>query len=131
MQHASDGVGTDRWQPVGCPTQHALERGERPRAGAILAPIRLAVDFAQNPLGLSGPIPLPLPAAMAGRDPRQPGAVEPRHEVCDRIAALAPGGMRRVGEGLTGGNGKQGFGSRDAGGGLGPGATRACPTNGW
>jgi hypothetical protein len=39
------------------------------------------------------------------------------------IAALAPGGTSGSGEGLTGGDGEEGFGTRDKRGGFGVGTT--------
>jgi hypothetical protein len=101
-----------------------LERGERPGAGAIRIPIRRAPDFAQDSLGFNGPIPLRLPAAMAGPERCQSGAIELRHQVCDRIATRASGGPRRVGVGLTGSDGKESFGTGNERGGFGLGATQ-------
>jgi hypothetical protein len=79
----------------------------------------------QDALLLHGGVPLRLTAAMVGCERRESRAVEAGDEVRDGIAALAPGGACGVSEGLPGGDSEQGFGTRDAGGGFGPGAAKA------
>jgi hypothetical protein len=62
---------------------------------------------------------------MVGRERRKSRAIEAGDEVRDGITALAPGSTGGVGETLPGGDGKQGFGTRDEGGRFGTGTTEA------
>jgi len=84
--------GAHARQAVGRGAQGALERGQRPRGGAIGFPVGGAAELAQDARLFRRAVPGGRAAPVAGEQRRQPFSVEPGDQLGDSIAGAAAGG---------------------------------------
>ncbi len=93
--------------------QSALQRGQRPRGGAITLAVRLSVELGQDALLGRRVVQHGRPASMAWLERRQPLPIEQTDQSRDRVARPTTGQLSRRGIRVAIGHCQQHLGASD------------------
>src|SRR5712692_6501966 len=113
VQDAPDRVGADEGQAIRGATQSALQRGQRPRGGAIALAVRLAVELGQDALLGRRVVQHGWPASVAWLERRQTLPIEQTDQGRDRVARPTTGQLSRRAVRVAIGHRQQHLGASD------------------